>query len=135
MQCDACTYSLLRSTRTSVRTTLAMLIQLVSPMTIDRLSALALPRIACSSTISSRFGMLMKISLTRMKNASSFSPAQPLRLPKKTAMAVDSSVAQMPMNSDSLPPDQIIEKISRPIVSVPKRNSLFGAALQWLRSI
>ena len=78
MQCDACTYSLLRSTRTSVRTTLAMLIQLVSPMTIDRLSALALPRIACSSTISSRFGMLMKISLTRMKNASSFSPAQPL---------------------------------------------------------
>jgi len=135
MQCDACTYSLLRSTRTSVRTTLAMLIQLVSPMTIDRLSALALPRIACSSTISSRFGMLMKISLTRMKNASSFSPAQPLRLPKKTAMAVDRSVAQMPMNSDSLPPDQIIEKISRPIVSVPKRNSLFGAALQWRRSI
>ena len=135
MQCDACTYSLLRSTRTSVRTTLAMLIQLVSPMTIDRLSALALPRIACSSTISSRFGMLMKISLKRMKNASSFSPAQPLRLPKKTAMAVDRSVAQMPMNSDSLPPDQIIEKISRPIVSVPKRNSLFGAALQWLRSI
>ena len=135
MQCDACTYSLLRSTRTSVRTTLAMLIQLVSPMTIDRLSALALPRIACSSTISSRFGMLMKISLTRMKNASSFSHAQPLRLPKKTAMAVDRSVAQMPMNSDSLPPDQIIEKISRPIVSVPKRNSLFGAALQWLRSI
>ena len=135
MQCDACTYSLLRSTRTSVRTTLAMLIQLVSPMTIDRLSALALPRIACSSTISSRFGMLMKISLTRMKNASSFSPAQPLRLPKKTAMAVDRSVAQMPMNSDSLPPDQIIEKISRPIVSLPKRNSLFGAALQWRRSI
>ena len=135
MQCDACTYSLLRSTRTSVRTTLAMLIQLVSPMTIDRLSALALPRIACSSTISSRFGMLMKISLKRMKNASSFSPAQPLRLPKKTAMAVDRSVAQMPMNSDSLPPDQIIEKISRPIVSVPKRNSLFGAALQWRRSI
>ena len=135
MQCDACTYSLLRSTRTSVRTTLAMLIQLVSPMTIDRLSALALPRIACSSTISSRFGMLMKISLTRMKNASSFSPAQPLRLPKKTAMAVDRSVAQMPMNGDSLPPDQIIEKISRPIVSVPKRNSLFGAALQWRRSI
>ena len=64
-----------------------------------------------------------------------FSPAQPLRLPKKTAMAVDRSVAQMPMNSDSLPPDQIIEKISRPIVSVPKRNSLFGAALQWRRSI
>ena len=105
----ACTYSLPRSTRTSVRTTFAMLIQLVRPMTIDKLHTLACPKMACKRTIKSRFGMLMKISFTRVRKLPSFSPAQPLRLPKKTAMAVDRSVAQMPMNSYSLPPVQIIE--------------------------
>ena len=34
-----------------------------------------------------------------------------------------------------LPPYQIIEKISLPIVSVPKKNSLFGEMLQFSRSM
>ena len=46
MHRDATTYSLVRSCRTSVRTTLAMLAQLVTPMTTDRLSTDACPQIA-----------------------------------------------------------------------------------------
>ena len=46
MQRAATTYSLLRSCNTSVRTTFAMLVQLVTPMTKAMLTALALPRIA-----------------------------------------------------------------------------------------
>ena len=34
-----------------------------------------------------------------------------------------------PIDREIRPPYQIMEKISRPIVSVPKRNSLFGARL------
>ena len=131
----ACTYSLPRSTRTSVRTTFAMLIQLVRPMTIDKLHTLACPKMACKRTIKSRFGMLMKISFTRVRRPPSRSPAQPLRLPKKTAMNVERSVEQTPMIRESLPPDQIIAKISRPIVSVPKRWLRLGARLQADRSI
>lgn len=106
----ACTYSLPRSTRTSVRTTFAMLIQLVRPMTTDKLHTLACPKMACNKTIRSRFGILMKISFTRVRNPPSFSSAQPLRLPKKTAMSVERSVEQTPMIRESFPPDQIIEK-------------------------
>ena len=40
----ASTYSLPRSRRTSLRTTLATLVQLVTPMTTDRLTTLAFPR-------------------------------------------------------------------------------------------
>lgn len=36
------------------------------------------------------------------------------------------TVEPTPMNSDSRPPYQIIEKMSRPIVSVPNRNSRHG---------
>ena len=48
MHFAARTYSLPRSWRTSVRTTLAMLVQLVRPMTSDMLQTVALPRIACN---------------------------------------------------------------------------------------
>ena len=46
MQRAAMTCSLLRMRRTSVRTTLAMLVQPVTPMTSEMLSTFALPRIA-----------------------------------------------------------------------------------------
>ena len=64
-----------------------------------------------------------------------FASAQPLRLPKKTAISVERSVEQTPMIRESLPPDQIIAKISRPIVSVPKRWLRLGARLQEDRSM
>lgn len=47
MHLAAMTYSLARSCLTSVRTTLAMLVQLVSPMTSAMLHALGVPMIAC----------------------------------------------------------------------------------------
>ena len=50
-------------------------------------------------------------------------------------MNVDKSVEQTPMIRESLPPDQIIAKISRPIVSVPKRWLRLGARLQAEGSI
>ena len=79
MQREASTYSLLRSLRTSVRTTLAMLAQLVSPMTSESVSTFAVPRMACSSTTSSRFGTLSRISVSRIRRRSSQSGAQPDR--------------------------------------------------------
>ena len=134
MQREASTYSLLRSLRTSVRTTLAMLAQLVSPMTSESVSTFAVPRMACSSTTSSRFGTLSRISVSRIRRRSSQSGAQPLTVPNRMAMAVDSSVDRTPMVSEMRPPYQIMEKISRPIGSVPKRNSRDGASLQCARS-
>ena len=41
----------------------------------------------------------------------------------------DGEVANPPIRIEILPPYQIMEKISLPMVSVPKRNSAFGALL------
>ena len=46
------------------------------------------------------------------------------------ARSVEMTVEPTPMKSDSRPPYQIIEKMSRPIVSVPNRNSRHGAVEQ-----
>ena len=94
----------------------------------------AVARMACSSTTSSRFGTLSRISVSRIRRRSSQSGAQPLTVPNRMAMAVDSSVDRTPMVSEMRPPYQIMEKISRPIGSVPKRNSRDGASLQCARS-
>ncbi len=135
MQRAATTYSLPRSWRTSERTTFAMLVQLVTPMTSDRLSTFGLPRIACKNTTTSRFGTLIRISVRRIIRSSSHAGAQPLAAPNTTAMTVEIAVAIRPMNSEMRPPYQIIEKISRPMVSVPNRNSCPGAAMQCCRSM
>ena len=118
MHLAAMTYSLARSCLTSVRTTLAILVQLVRPMT------------ACRKMTSSRFGTLRRISVRRISSASSHLGASPLTAPNKIASSVEMTVEPTPMNSDSRPPYQIIEKISRPIVSVPNRNSRHGTAEQ-----
>ena len=55
----------------SVRTTLAMLVQLVMPITTDRLKILAFPIIACRRITRSRDGILRKISVKRMIRLSS----------------------------------------------------------------
>lgn len=134
MHLAAMTYSLARSCLTSVRTTLAMLVQLVRPMTSAMLHALGVPMIACKKMTSSRFGTLRRISVRRISSASSHLGESPLTAPKRIASSVEMRVEPTPMNSDSRPPYQIIEKISRPIVSVPNRNSRHGAAEQWARS-
>lgn len=56
MQREASTYSLLRSLRTSVRTTLAMLAQLVSPMTSESVSTFAVPRMPAAARRAAGFG-------------------------------------------------------------------------------
>ena len=56
-------YSLFRICRTSVRTTFAILVQLVTPITNDRLRTFAFPMIACSKMIRSRVGILRNISV------------------------------------------------------------------------
>ena len=131
----ASTYSLVRRRRTSVRTTLAIPAQPVTPMTRDKLQTEAVPRMACKSTISSRCGTLRKISIPRIRSASSRGPAQPLSVPSRAAMTVEMAAPRKPIVSDARPPYQIIEKMSRPIASVPKRNSWHGATLQLARSI
>ena len=55
--------------------------------------------------------------------------ATPLKAPTTTAIKVEITVANPPIRIEILPPYQIMEKISLPIVSVPKRNSLSGALL------
>ena len=54
----AVTYPLFRICFTSVRTTLAILGQLVIPIINEILKMLAFPKIACNKMTSSRFGML-----------------------------------------------------------------------------
>lgn len=130
MHFAAMTYSLARSCLTSVRTTLAILVQLVSPMTSAMLHALGVPMTACRKMTSSRFGTLRRISVRRISSASSHLGASPLTAPNKIASSVEMTVEPTPMNSDSRPPYQIIEKMSRPIVSVPNRNSRHGAVEQ-----
>ena len=71
MHFAAMTYSLARSCCTSVRTTLAILVQLVSPMTSAMLHALGVPMTACRKMTSSRFGTLRRISVRRISSASS----------------------------------------------------------------
>ena len=122
-------YSLFRICRTSVRTTFAILVQLVTPITRDRLSIFASPIIACSKMIRSRVGILKNISVNLMISSSSQAGATPLKAPTTTAIKVEITVANPPIKIEILPPYQIMEKISLPIVSVPKRNSLSGALL------
>ena len=81
MHFAAITYSLLRSCRTSVRIIFAIPNQLVSPMTMDIKPIVAFPIMACRKIISSRFGMLKIISVKRISNVSTFSPAIPLIAP------------------------------------------------------
>lgn len=76
-----------------------------------------------------------KISVSRIRSASSHAGAHPLTAPKRTAITVEISVESRPIASDILPPYQIIEKISLPIVSVPNRNSRHGMTEQFFRSI
>lgn len=51
-------YSLFRICRTSVRITFAILVQLVTPITIERLTTFAFPIIACNKMIRRRDGKL-----------------------------------------------------------------------------
>ena len=90
---------------------------------------LAFPKTACNKITSSRFGILKKISVKRMSNESTHSGAHPLTEPKTIASTVERNVASTPIKSEIRPPYQIMEKISLPIVSVPKRNSPPGASL------
>ena len=125
----AMTYPLFRICFTSVRTTLAIPGQLVIPIINEILKMLAFPKTACNKITSSRFGILKKISVKRISSESTHSGAHPLTEPKTIASTVEISVASTPINSDIRPPYQIMEKISLPIVSVPKRNSPPGASL------
>ena len=79
--------------------------------------------------IRSRVGILKNISVNLMISSSSQAGATPLKAPTTTAIKVEITVANPPIKIEILPPYQIIEKISLPIVSVPKRNSLSGALL------
>ena len=87
----------------------------------------AFPRMACRKITVRRFGMLSRISVALMSSISSQSGAMPLTVPNTIAIPVDITVAAIPINRDCRPPYQIMEKISRPIVSVPNKNSLHGA--------
>ena len=52
----------------------------------------------------------------------------------KAETKVEIKVARKPMVMEMRPPYQIPEKISRPRVSVPNRNSVFGAILKFFKS-
>lgn len=127
-------YSLCLIWRTSVRTTLAMFIQLVSPMMQAMARGLDWPIMACKKMMTRMEGMLIAISAKRISTSSSQAGAKPLTQPYTTAMAVETAAATNPMNSEMRPPYQIIEKISRPMGSVPKRNPLPGGWLMCERS-
>ena len=73
--------------------------------------------------------MLNSISVARIKSVSSHSGASPLMEPNTMAIKVEITVERIPIVMDILPPYHIIEKISLPSVSVPKRNSLQGLRL------
>ena len=73
--------------------------------------------------------MLRKTSVNLMISSSSHAGATPLNAPTTTAIKVEITVANPPIRSEILPPYHIMEKMSLPIVSVPKRNSLSGALL------
>ena len=100
-------YSLFRICRTSVRTTFAILVQLVTPITNDRLRMFAFPRIACSKMIRSSVGILKKTSVNRMIISSSHAGATPLKAPTTTAIKVEITVAKQPIRIEILPPYQI----------------------------
>ena len=105
MHLAAITYSLFRSCRTSVLIILAILIQLVIPITKDRLNTFAFPRMACRKITVRRFGMLSRISVALMSSISSQSGAMPLTVPNTIAIPVDITVAAIPINRDCRPPD------------------------------
>lgn len=126
---EARMYSLFRICRTSVRTIFAMLVQLVMPITRERLRTLAFPRMACVRISIKRLGTLSSISVSRMKSASSHAGAMPLADPRITAIAVEIKVETKPINREIRPPYQIMENKSRPMVSVPNKNSLLGGVL------
>ena len=100
MHLAAITYSLFRSCRTSVLIILAILIQLVIPITKDRLNTFAFPRMACRKITVKRFGMLSRISVALMSSISSHSGAMPLTVPNMIAIPVDITVAAIPINRD-----------------------------------
>ena len=135
MHLAAITYSLFLICFTSVRTIFAIGAHPVSPITTDILTTFAFPRTACSKMTSKSSGILKKISVNLISAASTLSGAHPLTAPNTIATIVDISVAKTPINREILPPYQIMEKISRPIVSVPNKNSRPGASLQCIRSI
>ena len=111
-----------------------MAVQLVRPMTQDRVHTLAGPSRAWSSSTSSKPGILSRISVPRISSVSSQTGAIPLAAPKTMASTVEMAVASMPMSSETRPPYQIMENRSRPMASVPKRNSQLGATLQLVKS-
>ena len=109
--------------------------QPVTPITSDRLSTLAVPRMACKNSTSSSDGTLPSSSVRRIMAVSSHGAAMPLTAPYTTAMTVDTAAARNPTASDTRPPYQMQAKISRPMVSVPNQNCPDGAAAQLARSI
>ena len=60
-------------------------------------------------------------------HVSAISPAIALSDPYMTAITVDIIVEIIPIDIDTLPPYHMQENISRPIVSVPNKNSVPGA--------
>ena len=77
--------------------------------------------------ISKRDGMLRKSSVKRMRRLSSHWGAIPQNDPITIARKVEIKVDNTPIVREILPPYQSMEKISLPMVSVPNKNSLFGA--------
>ena len=124
---EAITYSLPRSCRASVRTTFAMEYQEVRPMITAMDTGVATPQMACRNSTVSSSGTLSNISVRRIMALSTPGEETPLTAPYTTAMAVEIKVERKPMNSDTRPPCQMQRNRSRPMASVPKRNSPPGA--------
>ncbi len=112
-----------------------MLVQLVTPMTSAMPAGDGVPSSDCKKTTISRLGTLSRISVSRISSASSQPGAMPLSDPNATAIRVETRVEAKPMNRDTRPPDQIMEKMSRPMVSVPKGNSPPGGRFVLARSM
>ena len=60
-------------------------------------------------------------------------PDTPLIHPYTIPITVIIAALNRPIMIDALPPYQMSENISRPIESVPKKNSLFGASFKCSR--
>ena len=83
-----------------------MLVQLVIPITAEIVITLDFPAAARRKMTRRRFGTDKKISVSRIRSASTHAGAHPLTAPKRTAITVEISVESRPIASDILPPYQ-----------------------------
>ena len=134
MHCDAVTNPLSFTVFACVRTIFAIENHPQSPIA-ALIPMIFFPNTACTNKTSKSDGTERSTSTRRIKSLSSHAGDSALAVPYKTAITADIAADKKPMVRETRPPCHIHENRSRPIVSVPKKNSRPGAQLQFIRSI